>query len=189
MPVSLPPLSPAQNGAELRRSPPFSAFYSDAKKEAFLRKRKPFSAADLVVLVRFTQPKALTKPKNSRPLTWFCRSKKTESNALTRRKLGGIVERARDGTTICGLRAATVLSPVFLKPFHLHPVWDVISLLLLFVNSQFSIAAINDTDSRGQWEPLAPSKEAQVCPSSQEVPNLGFLPSPPTVEILIDDAM
>ncbi|KAK4742823.1 hypothetical protein SAY87_000824 [Trapa incisa] len=25
----------------------------------------------------------------------------------------------------------------------------------------FSIAAINDTDSRGQWEPLAPSKEAQ----------------------------
>ncbi|TYI71954.1 hypothetical protein E1A91_D07G025500v1 [Gossypium mustelinum] len=24
----------------------------------------------------------------------------------------------------------------------------------------FSIAAINDTDSRGQWEPLAPTKEA-----------------------------
>ncbi|XP_056176795.1 calcineurin-binding protein 1 isoform X4 [Syzygium oleosum] len=31
----------------------------------------------------------------------------------------------------------------------------------------FSIAAINDTDSRGQWEPLAPSKEAQEFHLSQ----------------------
>lgn len=29
---------------------------------------------------------------------------------------------------------------------------------------QFSIAAINDTDSTGQWEPLAPTKEAQARP-------------------------
>ncbi|KAJ0030881.1 hypothetical protein Pint_12896 [Pistacia integerrima] len=28
---------------------------------------------------------------------------------------------------------------------------------------EFSITAINDTDSRGQWEPLAPTKEAQAC--------------------------
>ncbi|KAF8407122.1 hypothetical protein HHK36_006247 [Tetracentron sinense] len=28
----------------------------------------------------------------------------------------------------------------------------------------FSISAINDTDSKGQWEPLAPTKEAQACP-------------------------
>jgi len=28
--------------------------------------------------------------------------------------------------------------------------------------SQFSIAAINDTDSKEQWEPLAPTKEAQA---------------------------
>lgn len=27
---------------------------------------------------------------------------------------------------------------------------------------QFSIAAINDTDSTQQWEPLAPTKEAQA---------------------------
>ena len=37
---------------------------------------------------------------------------------------------------------------------------------LLFVlplyRSQFSIAAINESDSGGQWEPLAPTKEAQV---------------------------
>ncbi|KAJ4708134.1 Tetratricopeptide repeat (TPR)-like superfamily protein [Melia azedarach] len=31
----------------------------------------------------------------------------------------------------------------------------------------FSIAAINDTDSRGQWEPLAPTKEAQEFHLSQ----------------------
>lgn len=31
----------------------------------------------------------------------------------------------------------------------------------------FSISAINDTDSRGQWEPLAPSKEAQEFHISQ----------------------
>ncbi|XAR70823.1 hypothetical protein NMG60_11027828 [Bertholletia excelsa] len=31
----------------------------------------------------------------------------------------------------------------------------------------FSIAAINDTDSRGQWEPLAPTKEAQEFHISQ----------------------
>ncbi|KAG6649279.1 calcineurin-binding protein 1 isoform X3 [Carya illinoinensis] len=31
----------------------------------------------------------------------------------------------------------------------------------------FSIAAINDTDSRGQWEPLAPTKEAQEFHVSQ----------------------
>ncbi|XP_030530545.2 calcineurin-binding protein 1 isoform X2 [Rhodamnia argentea] len=31
----------------------------------------------------------------------------------------------------------------------------------------FSIAAINDTDSKGQWEPLAPSKEAQEFHLSQ----------------------
>lgn len=35
-----------------------------------------------------------------------------------------------------------------------------LNFLLIF---QFSIAAINDTDSRGQWEPLAPTKEAQAC--------------------------
>nr|KAJ0215131.1 hypothetical protein LSAT_V11C300145270 [Lactuca sativa] len=30
----------------------------------------------------------------------------------------------------------------------------------------FSIAAINDTDSKNQWEPLAPTKEAQANPNS-----------------------
>jgi hypothetical protein len=28
--------------------------------------------------------------------------------------------------------------------------------------SQFSIAAINESDTVGQWEPLAPTKEAQA---------------------------
>ena len=34
---------------------------------------------------------------------------------------------------------------------------------LNFFVFQFSIAAINDTDSKRQWEPLAPTKESQAC--------------------------
>jgi len=34
--------------------------------------------------------------------------------------------------------------------------------LFRFFFFQFSIAAINDTESTEKWEPLAPSKEAQV---------------------------
>lgn len=33
---------------------------------------------------------------------------------------------------------------------------------LFLVGFQFSIAAINDIDSKSQWEPLAPTKEALV---------------------------
>lgn len=36
------------------------------------------------------------------------------------------------------------------------------SLSLALARSQFSIAAINESDTGGQWEPLAPTKEAQV---------------------------
>lgn len=35
-------------------------------------------------------------------------------------------------------------------------------VLCLIFGFQFSIAAINDTESISQWEPLAPTKEAQV---------------------------
>jgi hypothetical protein len=38
----------------------------------------------------------------------------------------------------------------------------VLPLSLSRARSQFSIAAINESDSGGQWEPLAPTKEAQV---------------------------
>ncbi|MQM21597.1 hypothetical protein Taro_054641 [Colocasia esculenta] len=38
---------------------------------------------------------------------------------------------------------------------------------LLDISSMFSITAINDTESRGKWEPLAPSKEAQEFHLSQ----------------------
>jgi len=34
--------------------------------------------------------------------------------------------------------------------------------MALVLPFQFSIAAINDTDSKSKWEPLAPTKEAQV---------------------------
>ena len=34
--------------------------------------------------------------------------------------------------------------------------------MALVLHFHFSIAAINDTDSESQWEPLAPTKEAHV---------------------------
>ncbi|KAF8681834.1 hypothetical protein HU200_045276 [Digitaria exilis] len=56
------------------------------------------------------------------------------------------------------------------RPFHAHllPLLRIALRLTLLplsrarARSQFSIAAINESDSGGQWEPLAPTKEAQV---------------------------
>lgn len=50
----------------------------------------------------------------------------------------------------------------FSRRFHsIQTVYRILNLILLSP-LQFSISAINDTESKGQWEPLAPTKEAQV---------------------------
>lgn len=63
----------------------------------------------------------------------------------------------------------------FSRRFHsIQTVYRILNLILLSP-LQFSISAINDTESKGQWEPLAPTKEAQV---SRLSPPFFFVPFP-----------
>lgn len=52
----------------------------------------------------------------------------------------------------------------FLPEKLLNSKWNhgILTFLLNFCGFQFSISAINDTDSKNQWQPLAPTKEAQA---------------------------